>query len=103
MNSAKWNAIPNELRDAITRVNDSLFDGLAAGLWDSQNDPALSWAVSEKKMDTISLAPAETEKWIAAIRPVQNDFVNELSAKGLPGAQIFAVVDSLVRHFDAKP
>lgn len=95
-----WNSLAPELQKSITEVNEKLFEEVAIGLWDAQNEAALKMAVEEMGIRTIELPPSETEKWISRALPVQNEFVAKMNGMGLQGEEILGIVKDLAAHYN---
>ncbi len=102
MNKDKWNSLDPVDQKAIEKVNNEFFEKVAMGLWDKQNEAALEWSVNEKKMELITLTPAETQKWIDKVSPVQREFVDNLNQQGLNGQQILNRVKALAEKYDQE-
>jgi TRAP-type C4-dicarboxylate transport system substrate-binding protein len=100
MNTDKWNKISEKDRTAILEVNNKIFDEVACGLWDRQNEDAYSYAVDEKGMEVIDLSDAEKELWINLVKPVQDDFVVKMNGLGFPGQEILDTVQKLSETYN---
>ncbi len=99
MNKQKWEALPADLQEIITDVNESFFEEVAAGLWDVQNEKALQWAVEETGQEVIELMPEEMALWISLIEPIQEDFVMRMDQLGFPGEEILSTVKQLAEEY----
>ncbi len=99
MNLEKWNALPEDLQEAILKVNERIHEDLACSLWDEQNREALDWARDEKGMEMITLADAEAARWIEAVVPIQEDFVERMSKQGLDGRTVLDKVIQLAGQY----
>jgi len=99
MNTDKWNSISAQDQQAILEINQRLFNDIACGLWDKQNEAALSYAVEENGMEVIELTEAEKELWLNLVKPVQDDFVARMDSQGLPGRQILQTVEGLSEKY----
>ena len=95
MNTSKWNSISEEDQQAILEVNQRIFEDVACGLWDKQNDAALTYAVDENGMEVIELSDTETELWLSLVKPVQDDYVSRMESQGFPGREILMTVQEL--------
>ncbi|MCL6612908.1 MAG: TRAP transporter substrate-binding protein [Peptococcaceae bacterium] len=102
MNLNKWSSLPPETQKAIEEVNDRFFKEVAAGLWDRQNEEALKWAVEEKGMKVINLPKEEADQWIKLVKPIQDEFVNSMNAKGLNGQEILDTVKKLSEKYNRQ-
>jgi len=83
MNKAKWNALPPDVQKVFEDVSKEYTDKQAA-LWDKIDKDGAEFAKS-KGVKTITLSPAENERWAAKVRPLLDEYVANMKAKGLPG------------------
>ena len=99
MNSDKWDSLPDDIKDAILKVNENVHAEVAATLWDRQNESALEYVVNEKDMEVIELSEAESARWIEAVTPIQDDFVNRMSEQSLDGEGVLELVKRLAEEY----
>jgi TRAP-type C4-dicarboxylate transport system substrate-binding protein len=102
MNLDKWNSLTPEAQKAIEGVNEKYFEEVAAGLWDKQNETALKWAVETTGMEEITLPKEEADRWIALVKPIQDEFVNNMKTNGLDGEQILGTVKQLADKYNQQ-
>jgi TRAP-type C4-dicarboxylate transport system substrate-binding protein len=95
MNSAKWDKISENDKQAILEVNQKFFNEVACGLWDKQNEAAYSYAVNEKGLEVIELTAEEMAVWTDLVKPVQDDFVSKMDSNGFNGREILDSVQRL--------
>lgn len=102
MNKDVWNSLSPENQKAITEVNEKFFNDVAIGLWDKQNQAAMDGAIKDNKMEILTLAPDETQKWVKLITPIQDDYVNRMKEKGLDGQKALDLVKSLADKYNKQ-
>jgi TRAP-type C4-dicarboxylate transport system substrate-binding protein len=102
MNLDRWNSLSPENQKAIEEVNKKFFEDVAIGLWDKQNEAAWKYAVEEKGMQEIKLSQEEKDKWIAAVKPIQDEFVATMQQKGLPGQEALDTVKALAEKYNKE-
>ncbi len=100
MNVDKWESLDPDIQQAIEAVNEEYFTQVAAGLWDKQNEAALKWAVEEKGMEIINLLPEEADKWINLVKPIQDEFIEQMNAQGFDGQKILDTVKDLADKYN---
>ncbi len=83
MNKDKWNSLPEDIRQTITRVSDEWVDKHGAA-W-NQADQEGAEFVKQLGHNTIPLAPEELARWKAAVTPILDEYVKATADKGLPG------------------
>lgn len=99
MNQEKWNALPADLQQVMLEVNETYLREVAAGLWDAQNEKALTWAIEETGQEVITLDQEEMALWIEKVEPIQLDFVERMNQLGLDGEGILETVRSLAEQY----
>lgn len=84
MDRKRWEKLPADVKKVIDDL------GPEMAVWTGRyhdNDNvggALKWAAKEHKLQIVSLAPDERARWDAKLKPMEADWVKEMSAKGLP-------------------
>jgi len=99
MDRKRWDKLPADVQKVI--------DQLAAEMpvWtgqyhDNENvGAAMRWAAKEHKLQVVSLAADERAKWDAKLKPMEEQWVAEMSAKGLPAARYLARLRELRDQF----
>ncbi len=102
MNLDKWNSLSPETQKAIEDLNKKFFEEVAICLWDTQNEAALKWAFEEQGMKEIKLSEEEANRWIALVKPIQDEFIANMNGKGLDGQQIMDTVKDLAEKYNAE-
>ncbi|MFZ5643089.1 MAG: TRAP transporter substrate-binding protein [Bacillota bacterium] len=102
MNLDKWNSLSPETRSAIEKVNEKYFEEVAIGLWDKQNEAALKYAINEKGMKEITLSKEEADRWVALVKPIQDEYVAGINAKGQNGQQALDTVKQLADKYNQQ-
>lgn len=99
MNKDVWNSIPSDLQEKIKDMNESFHEEVGMKVWDKINQSGLDFAV-EEGMQLIELSAEEQARWIAAVEPVQEDFVAEMESKGLPGQEALETAKRLADEYN---
>jgi len=99
MNLDKWESLPADLQDIFLLTSERFHQEVAAGLWDAQNEKALTWAIEETGQEVIILSEEEMERWLARIEPIQEGFVEKLNQLGFPGDEILETVKYLSENY----
>ncbi len=103
MDRKRWDKLPADVRKVIEEL------GPEMAVWtgqyhDNQNvGGALKWAEKEHKLQIVTLAPDERARWDAKLKPMEDQWVTEMSAKGLPAARYLARLRELRDQFSKKP
>jgi TRAP-type C4-dicarboxylate transport system substrate-binding protein len=97
-----WNSITPQDQEAILEINERYFSEVAMGLWDKQNESALTFAVEENDMEVIDLPAEEIAQWVELVEPIQNEFVENMKKVGLPGVDALTLVNSLADKYNQE-
>lgn len=90
MNKDKFEALPQEARDAIAAVNAEW--GLKHGqAWDEADVQGMAF-FKEQGNEVIELDEAEAARWKAAVRPMVDGYGKELDDKGLKGTEVMEFI-----------
>jgi TRAP-type C4-dicarboxylate transport system substrate-binding protein len=83
MNKAKWNSLPPDIQKIIEQINEE-WSVKQGKTWD-EIDKAGQDFVVKRGNKIIKLSTEESARWAAAVKPVIDEYVAGLKAKGLPG------------------
>ncbi len=83
MNKEKWNALPPDVQKVFEDVSREWIKKQGA-LWDKIDKDGAKFA-KDKGVKTISLSAAENARWAASVKPLLDNYVTNMKAKGLPG------------------
>jgi TRAP-type C4-dicarboxylate transport system substrate-binding protein len=100
INKAKWAAIPADLRSKILTVTAAFHEDTAAGLWDMQNEAAMTYALDEQKMEIFSLSETETALWIEKVMPIQEAYQKKLSDQGITADPLKTIGELAAQYND---
>jgi TRAP-type C4-dicarboxylate transport system substrate-binding protein len=88
MNLKKWNSLPDDIKKAFTDVSDEWID-IHGKAWDTADDAAITYTKSLGN-EIIELSSEESPKWVTAIEPVINNYIDESKKKNFDGAKAIA-------------
>jgi TRAP-type transport system periplasmic protein len=83
MNKGRWNALAPEIQKTLEEIDAEYIEKLGR-LWDDYDKEAKDYFI-EKGGKVIVLPKAEADRWAQAVRPVIDDYLKDMKAKGLPG------------------
>ena len=83
INQDTWASLPKDVQTVIEDYSVKYVD-IAGALWDELSDEGLQYA-KDKGLEIITLPPEELARWRAKVKPLLDDYVDRLKAKGLPG------------------
>lgn len=102
MNLDTWNSLDAETQQAIEEVNKKFFDEVGMGLWDKQNEAALTYALDEQDIQEIKLSEEEANRWIELVKPIQDEYAANMDAMELDGKSILETVNQLAEKYNAE-
>jgi len=83
MNKEKWNALSPEIQKVIEKVDTEWIEKTGM-LWDEIDKSGKAFTLKLGNQ-IISLPKEEDQRWAKAVRPILDDYVNNMKGKGLPG------------------
>jgi TRAP-type C4-dicarboxylate transport system substrate-binding protein len=97
MNLKKWNALPADVRKAMEEVSGQWID-VHGKAWDQLDQEGRDFSLSlGNKM--VSLTAEENGRWKKAVRPIIDEYIKDISAKGLPAQKAVTEVETLIKHY----
>jgi TRAP-type C4-dicarboxylate transport system substrate-binding protein len=85
MNKEKWNALPPEIQKIIEQVNKEWIEKTGKQ-WDEIEKAGREFTLKLGNQ-IIPLSPKENQRWAKAVRPIIDEYVEQMKAKGLPGEE----------------
>jgi TRAP-type C4-dicarboxylate transport system substrate-binding protein len=85
MNKDKWNSLPPDIQKIIEKVNEEWIEKTGRA-WDEIDKAGRDFTLKLGNK-IISLSKEENEKFAKAVRPILDEYVNNMKAKGLPGEE----------------
>jgi TRAP-type C4-dicarboxylate transport system substrate-binding protein len=99
MDAKRWAKLPEDVRKVIDEL------GPEMATWtgryhDRENvGAALAWAQKQHALKIVPLAPGERPQWDARLKPLAEEWVKEMTAKGLPAAKYLERLRALRDQF----
>jgi TRAP-type C4-dicarboxylate transport system substrate-binding protein len=103
MNEKKWNSLPKDIQEAIASVSGvygAQFGGREAFGFDVREETLATAKKQGETFEKVSLEPGEYERWVeVGGRPIWNQWVKDMEAKGFPGQKILDEAQRLVKKY----
>jgi TRAP-type C4-dicarboxylate transport system substrate-binding protein len=101
MNKDKWNSLP----DDVKKVFDDL--GKEQAIWtgqyvDDHVKEAMKWSKDTYKVQVHQLSKKELARWYALLKPMTDNYVKNVEAKGLPAKGILDDVMKLKKKYSKE-
>lgn len=95
MNKAKWNSLPPDVQQIIDQIDQEWIEKQGR-VWDQIDSEAYSF-VKARGNRIITLSKEEDARWAAAVRPVIDDYIKTMKAKGLPADETIKFFQSYLK------
>ena len=83
MNKKKWDSLPKDVQQIIEQVNQEWIEKTGQ-TWDNLDTQGKEFSLGQGNQ-VIELTREEDQKWAQAVKPVLNEYVNQMKQKGVPG------------------
>lgn len=101
MNPAKWDALPQQDKDALNKISKEHVARLAGKVWDKADQVGL--ALIKKEGVKITYASPAFEKEMAQIaKPVVEQWIKEASAKGVDARKALDEFHGIIKQLEAR-
>ena len=97
MNKARWNALPKDIQEVFTQVSQEYIE-IAGKVWDKASAAGLEYA-KEQGLEIIEMSKEERAKLYKAYGPLQEQYVKDMAAKGLPGREFLEAIRTLTEKY----
>jgi len=99
MNQKKYDSLPPDLRKVIDDLSGAWGAEFTGAAWDRNENDGIEAA--KKAGATIYTVPGEErQRWAVKLKPVEDDWVKSMEAKGLPGRQALADLREALKKYD---
>jgi TRAP-type C4-dicarboxylate transport system substrate-binding protein len=102
MNKAKWNALPDDVKKVFDEVS-AEWVARHGEAWDQADQAGLAFIQSlDPPRPVIELDEAEQAKWVAAVQPVLDAYVQKTAEANLPGKALLGDIQSALDESAAE-
>jgi TRAP-type C4-dicarboxylate transport system substrate-binding protein len=99
MNVKKYDSLPPDLRKIIDDHSGAWGAEFNGRVWD-QNEHVGIEAIKKAGGTIYTLPPEERQRWAARLKPVEEEWLKSMEAKGLPGRQILNDLREAIKKHD---
>lgn len=100
MNLDTWNSLPPDIQKVFTEVGEEM-PAISGKLAEEYEIIGFKYGIA-KHMTVNYLTPEETARWMALLKPIQNKWVAEVEAKGIPGKKMLEDQYRLAEQYNKK-
>ncbi|MFW6146429.1 MAG: TRAP transporter substrate-binding protein [Planctomycetota bacterium] len=102
MNKDVWNELPADIQQVITTVS-AEWVARHGQAWDEADQAGRAFVAElEPPREIIALGAAEEARWVEAVQPVLDAYVEKTTAEGLPGDELLADLQAQLDATQAK-
>ncbi len=101
MNKAKYESLPDDLKQVIDNNSGAAIAKNIGAIWDQVEQPGRSAAKARGNQITV-LTAEEVARWKEATRPVLDNWVSAMNERGLPGQQMLEEASGLVTRYSQQ-
>jgi TRAP-type C4-dicarboxylate transport system substrate-binding protein len=99
MNPAKYAGLPAELKQVLDANSGMPAAEMAARVWDEQGPQVRAMVERRRDNRIVQITEAEKQRWVAACRPVTDNWVAAMRERNVDGAALLADAQRLIaRH-----
>jgi len=97
MNLKKWNSLPTDVRKVMEEVSAQWID-IHGKVWDRLDREGRDYTLGLGNK-IVPLSAEENARWKKAVRPILDDYIKDVSAKGLPADKAVKEVENLILQY----
>ena len=97
MNLKKWKPLPADVQKIMEEASGQWID-VHGKAWDDLDEEGRKYTLSLANK-FVSLSGVENSRWKKAVRPIIDDYIKEVSAKGLPAQQALKDLEGLIVQY----
>lgn len=98
MNKDLWNSLPPDIQKAFNELSGAWGMNFESKVWDEEDAKGKQASIKAGNK-IVTLTPEELERWKSVVRPVWDEWMADMEAKGLPGKKIFNAVMQLKEKY----
>ncbi len=95
MNLNKWNELPKEIQQVMTDVSNEWI-GIHGKTWNEADSNGRKYTL-ERGNNIIDLSKEENMKWKTAVKPIIDEYIQNMEKQGLPGKQYVSELMTLIQ------
>jgi TRAP-type C4-dicarboxylate transport system substrate-binding protein len=99
MNQKKYDSLPPDLRKVIDDLSGNFGAEFNGRVWD-QNELVGIEAIKKAGATIYTLPPEERQRWAARLKPIEDEWLKGMEAKGLPGRQLLGDLREAIKKYD---
>ncbi len=102
INKDTWHSLDEQKQEIIVDISEEFQRDVAAKMWDQMNRSALEFARNETGQEIIELDPNERGRWKEKVEPIQEDYLETMESRGLPGEKALNTAKEMAEKYNQK-
>ncbi len=98
MNPKTWESLPPDVQKIVEDLSGPRMSEIAGASYDKYDQLGIE-AAKKVKSEIYTIPPEENRRWLDKIKPLNDKWVVDMEAKGLPGRKIFEEARQLVEKY----
>jgi TRAP-type C4-dicarboxylate transport system substrate-binding protein len=99
MNQKKYDSLPPDLKKVIDDLSGNWGAEFNGKVWD-QNELVGIEAIKKAGGTIYTLPAEERQRWLAKLKPMEEEWLKSMEAKGLPGRQLLNDLREAIKKYD---
>lgn len=101
MNKEVWQGLPADVQDVFTELSQEWMDKHGK-VWTYYDRVGMEYFLSFEGRELIELSESEMGRWVEAVEPLIDSYIEEKSAMGLPAGEFQQYLESRTEHWRAE-
>jgi TRAP-type C4-dicarboxylate transport system substrate-binding protein len=101
INKEKWDALPNNVKKVFSQVSEEWIEKHGK-VWTYYDKAGVDYFLSLDGRELIELPDEEMAKWVEAVSPLIDNYIQEKSAMGLPASDYQEYLIERTKYWSGK-
>ncbi|WP_249978146.1 TRAP transporter substrate-binding protein [Vreelandella olivaria] len=98
MSRQRWESLPEDVQQVIDELGAEASQ-YAGHYLDSHVQESIAWAQENHGVEVVTLSEAEQGRWAERLEPLNEQHIEQISARGLPAAELYERMLELIRQY----
>lgn len=99
MNQKRYDSLPPDLRKVIDELSGAWAAEFTGAAWDKNEEEGVA-AIKKAGGTIYTLTPEERQRWAAKLKPVEDEWLTAMQAKGLPARRALEELRAALKKYD---
>jgi TRAP-type C4-dicarboxylate transport system substrate-binding protein len=98
MNMEKWNSLPKDVQKVLDDLGTEQSEWVG-NYYDNHVNESIEWSKKTYDVEFIQLSEKQKAKWDKLLEPINNKWIEDAKAKGLPAEAIVKDIKALIKKY----